>query len=130
MKPIGLVGSALTLIIAGCSKGDYEDSLTAKRLYSVLQGEEYRITGVTGPDYIFNAHATGTDIRTIAFPLRGKPGRYVVILANAKNREEILSVPGNPDFRVDRKALEEISRKRLVSRPVEAYLQEHAVPAR
>lgn len=117
---------AAVLALQACSASNNSDDPESKRVYSILQSQELALRNVrTESGFIHTRNALGTEYDTIAIPDRTRSGSYVVILANASSSSEILSVPEPQNGLVlSSRTLDEISRQRLISKPVEQYLRE------
>jgi hypothetical protein len=110
--------------LSACSASDHPENPEVKRIYSVLQAQEYSLRNdKLRREYVYSEHALGTNYNTIAFP-DGKSGHgYIVFLANARDKTRILSVPAISDsFKLSRSTYNEITQKGLISIPVQRFL--------
>ena len=107
---------------AACDSGP--ETPRSKRIYSVLQSEEYQLRQrATNGAYVYVKNAFGSEYDTIAFPLSGNRGEYIVFLANPEERDPIYSVPIEEDakFLLDEATFQDIAAKKYVA----GRLQEH-----
>lgn len=89
-----------TLSLSGC--GNDPEAPGSKRIYSVLQHEEFELRQRKGrAPYVFAKRALDTEIDTIAFPLASAANGYVVFYATPEEGELILSVPQHYDIESD-----------------------------
>jgi hypothetical protein len=117
--------TALFAVTAACGGPENPRS---KRIYSVLQSEEYRLRqGHPDAPYVYVKNASGTEYDTIAFPASGGRGGYVVFLANPRVDDPTYSVRSESDggFVLDEPTYREIVAKDYVTAPLRTYLQRH-----
>jgi hypothetical protein len=105
--------------------GPYDQSMEAKRPFSVLQSEEFALR--QSPQryrYVFKRKALGSEYNTLALPSRSRSGHYVVIIANAASPDRVLTVP-NDDVeqpRITTATLDELVSRGMLSDASKAYL--------
>lgn len=114
----------LALPLVGCG-GPYDQSTDAKRPYSVLQSEEFKLRQSSERyRYVFRRRALGTEFDTLALPSRSHRGHYVVMIANAAGPDRVLTVPSydvDPPV-ITSATLDELVSRGLLSNASKAYL--------
>lgn len=116
----------LCAVTAACGQGP--ETPRSKRIYSVLQSEEYRLRErQPNAPYVYVKNAFGTEYNTIAFPAAGRRGGYVVFLANPRDGDLTYSVPSESDgrFILDKSTYQESVDKGYLTVPLRTYLQRH-----
>lgn len=119
---------AMVLLLVGCD-GPYAQSLKAKQPYSVLQSEEYALRqSPRRYRYVFKRRAHGTKYDTLALPTKSGDGNYVVMIANASEPNEVLTVPGDEvdQPRITRVILQELVLRGMLSDSSRRYLATRA----
>lgn len=113
----------LAIGMSGCDSGPYDQSVDAKRPYSVLQSREYDLRNFSGRyRYVYTRRALGTEYDTVALPTGRPRYPYVVIIANAPTLDHVLAVPGNERPIVTPTTLKELVSRGYLSAASEQYL--------
>ena len=114
----------LALPLVGCG-GPYDQSMEAKRPFSVLQSEELRLRqSAKRYRYVFTRHALGTEFNTLALPSQSNRNHYIVMIANAEGDDKILAVPSSDleQPSITPATLNELVSRGMLSNASRAYL--------
>jgi hypothetical protein len=125
--PIALKHLIAVLFVVTAACGSGPETPRSKRIYSVLQSEEYRLRQQPpNGAYVYVKNAFGSEYNTIAFPLVGNRRKYVVFLANPGDGDPTYSVPESEErFILDKPTYREIVEKGYVTNPLRLYLHRH-----
>jgi hypothetical protein len=117
---------SLLCIQTACTSGDYEASLQGKAAYAVLEAQKASLEAKpTTLPYVFTANSNGSGFDTLAFPVKADDGKYFLIIANAKRKDEILKVWKKDEarFHITRSTFEDIRQKGYASETALRYLR-------
>jgi len=117
----------LALCMPGCDGSRYDESMDAKRPYSVLQSREYDLRNLGARyRYAYTRRALGTEYDTLALPTGSESYPYVVIIANAQRLDHVLAVPGDQQLIISRATLKELVSHGYLSAASAQYLAARA----